>query len=292
MKLFTLFVVFITQFLGAQNRTHDVFFETDKYIISDSEKTKLIAFIGSQDITTISSISVYGYCDDRGSISYNKILSQNRANTVKSFLISNQLEKEKIISSSGKGEVELNIKNKSEIDVYRSKNRRVNVSISYNKDNNDSSIKDRETATKTGNKVLIIKGPPNENIDKLNEDFRVGDKIRFENLYFEIGYSFLIPESKKELEKIAEILAKRENIFFTIEGHVCCTSDTRDAIDNTTKKRNLSLARAKYVYDFLSEKGIKKYRMKYVGMERKYPLGGDPKYDRRVEFLITYVGKE
>lgn len=288
MKLFTLFVVFITQFLGAQNRTHDVFFETDKYIISDSEKTKLIAFIGSQDITTISSISIYGYCDDRGSISYNKILSQNRANTVKSFLINNQLEKEKIVSSSGKGEVELNTQNKSEIDTYRSKNRRVNVSISYKGD----PVKEDVTPLKKENKILIIKGPPNENIEKLNEEFRVGDKIRFENLYFEIGYSFLIPESKKELEKIAEILAKRENIFFTIEGHVCCTSDTRDAIDNTTKKRNLSVSRAKYVYEFLAEKGIKKYRMKYVGMERKYPLGGDPKYDRRVEFLITYVGKE
>ena len=289
MKFFVVFVVFFSQFLGAQNRTHDVYFETDKYLISDSEKSKLLSFIGSQDISAISSISIYGYCDDRGSISYNKILSQNRANTVKSFLINNQLEIEKIISSSGKGEVELDIQNKSEIDTYRSKNRRVNVSVFYN---DDSSIKVKGGNTETGNKILIIKGPPNENIEKLNEDFRVGDKIRFENLYFEIGYSFLIPESKKELEKIAEILSKRENIFFTIEGHVCCTSDTRDAIDNTTKKRNLSLARAKYVYDFLSEKGIKKYRMKYVGMERKYPLGGDPKYDRRVEFLITYVGKE
>ena len=290
MKFFVVFVVFFSQFLLAQNRSHDVFFETDKYIISDSEKLKLKGFIESQDISTISSISIYGYCDDRGSISYNKILSQNRANTVKSFLVYNQLDNEKIVSSSGKGEVELNIQNKSEIDAYRSKNRRVNISISYTNDR--SSLKGKGETSKTGNKILIIKGPPNENIDKLNEDFKVGDKIRFENLYFEIGYSFLIPESKKELEKIAEILAKRENIFFTIEGHVCCTSDTRDAIDNTTKKRNLSVARAKYVYDFLSEKGIKKYRMKYAGMERKYPLGGDPKYDRRVEFLITYVGKE
>jgi len=288
MKFFVVFVVFFPQFLGAQDRTHDVFFETDKYIISDSEKLKLIGFIKSQDISTISSISIYGYCDDRGSTSYNKILSQNRANTVKSFLINNQLDKEKIISSSGKGEVELNTQIKSEIDTYRSKNRRVNVSILYK----DDPLNVNEKTSKSENKILIIKGPPNENIEKLNEEFRVGDKIRFENLYFEIGYSFLIPESKKELEKIAEILAKRENIFFTIEGHVCCTSDTRDAIDNTSKKRNLSIARAKYVYDFLAEKGIKKYRMKYVGMERKYPLGGDPKYDRRVEFLITYVGKE
>jgi hypothetical protein len=29
--------------------------------------------------------------------------------------------------------------------------------------------------------------------------------------------------------------------------------------------------------------------MKYVGLRRKFPLGGDPKYDRRVEILITYI---
>ena len=32
--------------------------------------------------------------------------------------------------------------------------------------------------------------------------------------------------------------------------------------------------------------------MRHLGMRRKFPLGGDPKYDRRVEILITYVGNE
>ena len=36
-------------------------------------------------------------------------------------------------------------------------------------------------------------------------------------------------------------------------------------------------------------KGVDKKRMKYVGLRRKFPLGGDPKYDRRVEILITYI---
>ena len=31
--------------------------------------------------------------------------------------------------------------------------------------------------------------------------------------------------------------------------------------------------------------------MRYVGMRRKFPLGGDPKYDRRVEILITHVAE-
>ena len=90
---------------------------------------------------------------------------------------------------------------------------------------------------------------------------------------------------------IAKVLANKKDVYFTIQGHVCCTQNSRDAVDKQTKKRNLSIARAKYVYDYLAKKGVDKKRMKYVGMRRKFPLGGDPKFDRRVEILITYVGK-
>jgi hypothetical protein len=41
----------------------------------------------------------------------------------------------------------------------------------------------------------------------------------------------------------------------------------------------------------MAKKGVDKKRMKYVGMRRKFPLGGDPKFDRRVEILVTYVGE-
>ena len=32
--------------------------------------------------------------------------------------------------------------------------------------------------------------------------------------------------------------------------------------------------------------------MKYVGMRRKFPLGGEPEFDRRVEILITYTSDQ
>ena len=94
------------------------------------------------------------------------------------------------------------------------------------------------------------------------------------------------------LKRIADTLVKRKELYFTIQGHVCCTQYSRDAVDRKTKKRNLSVARAKYIYDYLAKKGVDKKRMKYVGMRRKFPLGGDPKYDRRVEILITYVSNK
>ena len=112
------------------------------------------------------------------------------------------------------------------------------------------------------------------------------------NILFETGYRRILDESKPILDTIAKILKEREDLYFTIQGHVCCTKYTRDAVDIETNKRNLSLARAKYVYDYLSKEGIDKKRMKYVGLRRKFPLGGDPKFDRRVEILITYIRPE
>ena len=110
-----------------------------------------------------------------------------------------------------------------------------------------------------------------------------------ENLLFRTGYSYLTKQSKAVLDKIADILVERKDVYFNIEGHVCCTNGERDAIDRKTKKRNLSLARAKAVYDYLAEKGVKRYRMKFVGHRRKFPLGGEPQFDRRVELVVTRV---
>ena len=43
--------------------------------------------------------------------------------------------------------------------------------------------------------------------------------------------------------------------------------------------------------NLLLKKGIKRSRMKYIGLKNKYPLGGDTKFDRRVEIKITYISK-
>ena len=90
---------------------------------------------------------------------------------------------------------------------------------------------------------------------------------------------------KKVLDDVAEII-KKETFSFVIQGHVCCTDGTVDAIDKKTNQRNLSVARAKYVYDFFIKKGINKTRMSYEGLAHKFPLGGSEDKDRRVEIKI------
>ena len=118
---------------------------------------------------------------------------------------------------------------------------------------------------------------------------KVGDKVRLKNIYFKTGYAVIVPESIETLKEIADILVERTDVYFTIQGHVCCTHDTYDAVDRATNKRNLSVSRAKFIYNYLARRGVDKKRMNFIGLRRKFPLGKDPKFDRRVEIEITYV---
>jgi len=270
MLRFTYLVLFFSVFASAQELRHNVFFETDKYNIEVVEETRLNAFISSLDSLTIETISIHGYCDDRGTTSYNLQLSENRAETIKQYLLDSEFSKKQLKVIDGKGELALN--STTDIPKVRENNRRVEIVVSAK----SSSSEIEKPTTQT-----ILKG-----------DVKIGDKIRLKNIYFKTSYSTIMPGSIPTLKEIADILVERKNIYFTIEGHVCCTHDTYDAIDRKTGKRDLSISRAKFIYTYLLQQGVEKHRMKYVGMRRKFPLGGDPKFDRRVEILITHVGKE
>ena len=140
--------------------------------------------------------------------------------------------------------------------VIRALNRRVDIVISY-----PEVEKETEVIKKEENKILL------------------------DNVLFITGYSYLTMGSKRVLNNVAETL-KKESFSFVIQGHVCCTEGESDAVDRKTNKKNLSIARAKFVYDFLLEKGISEERMSYEGLAHKFPLGGSEDKDRRVEILI------
>ena len=267
--LFFTIICFFQLSFSQKDIKHVVYFETDKYSITDTENDRLLLFLNKIEPVDIEKITIYGFCDDRGSYSYNLKLSKNRADAIKAIFYNNEFDESLITNIDGKGELLLNIIKENNIQKVRGRNRKVEI-------------------------IVTPVYPPKKrtfNSDKLEAtlkgDLKAGDKILLENLLFVRGYNFLVPESKIVLNKIADILVKRRDIHFTIEGHVCCTNGQRDAINGKTKKRNLSHARAKYVYEYLVNKGVNRNRMKYVGMRRKYPLGGPQEFDRRVELLVT-----
>ncbi len=251
---------------------HEVYFSTDKYEVTEIEQNRLLLFIRDIQKQDFEKISIYGFCDDIGSDTYNLQLSQQRADEIKSIFSEHEIDNAFISNVDGKGEILLNVVDTKDATVIRGLNRKVEIIAYVNIPPRPEVIKEEKT-TETS-----LKG-----------DLKIGDKVILENILFKTGYSDVLPESSATLEDIANILKERNDLYFTIQGHVCCTKNTRDAVDRKTKKRNLSEARAKYIYYYLSRKGVAKKRMKYEGMRRKFPLGGDAKLDRRVEIVITNV---
>ncbi|MFH4963849.1 OmpA family protein [Gaetbulibacter sp. M235] len=276
-KLF-LCVILAIQCVYAQNElTHEVYFETDKYDVVITEENRLLLFISKLSDMDIESISIYGFCDDIGASEYNLKLSQDRANAIKAIFANNEISESLITNVDGKGEILLKIVDETDVLKIRGLNRKVEIIV---KPKPEKKVEEQQ----------VVTTEPKKNVtEQIKGKLKIGDKIVFENILFKTGYSVIMPESKKTLEDIAKSLVERTDIYFTIQGHVCCTQFSRDAVDRKTKKRNLSVARAKFVYDYFVKKGVNPKRMKYVGLRRLFPLGGDPKDDRRVEILITYV---
>lgn len=277
MKKIIFLLFFLTNVAQAQSdNTHVVYFETGQYNVPEIETNRLILFVQSLKDIEIERISIYGFCDDRGTDSYNLALSQNRANAIKKIFSNFGVDDNLISNVDGKGEILLRLISSDNLNIIRGLNRKVEINVKY-----------------------IVTTPVlkevNENREKqgfLNNKLEVGDKITLDNILFKTGYSYLENESVPVLEKIAEALRERDDIYFTIQGHVCCTKNARDAVDRKTGKRNLSLARAKFIYDYLVQQGIKRTRMRYVGLKNKHPLGKAKKYDKRVEIKITSISKK
>ena len=133
-----------------------------------------------------------------------------------------------ISNVDGKGEVLLKIVDSEELNIIRGLNRKVEVNVEYN-------ITKKETPRLEKEKEII------DNRKKpitLESNLLVGDKIVLDKILFRTGYSYVLKESIPVLEKIARILREKNKVYFTIQGHVCCTANGRDAIDrgNRTKK--------------------------------------------------------
>ena len=278
-KLIFIFMFSINYLIAQSNIQHVVYFETDKYIVPETEKNRILLFIQNLDVGKIKRISIYGFCDDRGSDNYNLILSQNRANAIKKVFSTGGISENLISNVDGKGEVLLKIVDSEDLNIIRGLNRKVEVNVEYN-------IPKKETSKLDEVKEII------DNRKKpitLESNLLVGDKIVLDKILFRTGYSYVLKESIPVLEKTARILREKNTLYFTIQGHVCCTANGRDAIDRGTGRRNLSLARARYIYEYLMKNGVARKRMKYVGLKHEFPLGGDPKFDRRVEIEITNI---
>lgn len=122
-----------------------------------------------------------------------------------------------------------------------------------------------------------------DSVLKVNTDVKVGDKIALNNIFFDNGKYYLLPESNQELNKLAQYLLRHPNMEISVNGH----SDNGGL---KWKNQKLSEQRAREVFIYLIKKGVQN-KMYFKGFGSTQPIA-DNKTDegkaknRRVEFEI------
>ena len=269
-KLITLFALLLSLSVFSQEEAvQSVYFEFDSFDLDSKQGDAVVDFIRNTDSTRIESIEIFGYTDDIGKDAYNFKLSTNRAQKIKETLTANGIKSKIIVTIEGKGRILIDDDIVDNLPEKRSKNRRVDV-------------------------VMNLVPLPAIEIPgfytTVQKKHVVGDHIYLENLLFERGSSKLTLKAKTQLEKVAKLLFKYKTLHFEVQGHVCCTPPhQKEAIDRSTRKRQLSKNRAESVYNYLVLKKIAKNRMTFKGYGNTVPLGKGADYDRRVELVITQI---
>jgi len=246
-----------------------IYFENDVTAVSYLNQQHLINKFKTIDTSMVESITFVAYNDDTGSPKYNINLSEKRSKEILSILNENQLFFKIDILIKGIIKTEIKkIYSEEYIKHLRNKDRRIDVTINY---------KGRPTYAELANAKINF---------KIEEGIRAGDRIYLEKIVFPIDRSVLTKEISEALNLVALQLIKFVNLQVEIQGHICCTDNVNDAVDLDTGKTELSINRAKAVYQYLIKKGVNPKRLRYKGYGNKKPLGFDPEFDKRVEFYV------
>ena len=104
----------------------DAFFDFDKSVLKPEGKAKLDDLVGKIQGINLEVIIAVGHTDSVGSDAYNQKLSVRRAESVKAYLVSKGIEKNRVYTE-GKGEKQPVADNKTK--EGRAKNRRVEIEV-------------------------------------------------------------------------------------------------------------------------------------------------------------------
>lgn len=132
------------------------------------------------------------------------------------------------------------------------------------KNKNNSTQPSQPTTTAT---------PPNPQSPPVNNEFnaqvktnllKIGDVLELKDVYFNTDEWTLEKKSKENLMKLVEYLKSNPALKIEIAGHT-------NLLPADAYCDKLSSNRAKSVYDFLIEKGVKSDRLSYKGYGKKKP---------------------
>lgn len=121
---------------------------------------------------------------------------------------------------------------------------------------------------------------------------KVGQNVVFENILFHGNSAKVLPESLPVLDGLVATMMRNPGLYIEIQGHVNCPTHWGDCDKKNEFNMQLSVSRAKAVYDYLSEKGTATQRMSYKGFGSSMMLYPDARSEdkmmknRRVEIVV------
>jgi len=115
----------------------------------------------------------------------------------------------------------------------------------------------------------------------------INQKVILKNIFFKTGQSELQNNSEIELGKLISFLNDNPKVHIEIQGHT-------DTIGTDEYNLNLSIERAKSVYNFLIEHEIPAERLSYKGLGYLQPVEENDTEEgraqnRRTEFVVTQI---
>lgn len=246
----------------------------------------LVQYIGDRKLL------IYSYADYLGSEKPNQHLSDKRAQGVKDYLLGKGVKPEQVMECTGLGKVAGTGGTEGNPD-----NRRTDIFIRKDK---GAALKPAVVAPpqmprpmKPGVEISAPeerKGPPKITVIDV-DSLQVNDAIRMEHINFYAGEDRVLPGSYQEVENLYRILSDNPTLKIRLEGHVCCCVYP-DGYFEDTPTWGLSVARARTIYRYLVDRGIKQERMQYKGFGRTRPVydeeltDGQRIVNRRVEIRI------
>ncbi|MDD2634577.1 MAG: OmpA family protein [Bacteroidales bacterium] len=238
-------------------------------------------------------IKIYSYTDFLGSTEHNKRLSDKRANSTKSFLISQKVSTNLISECKGMGihpfSSYTNRTNPDDRGVLQ--HRITKLVFIYDNEIKNKKNSSQNLQEKIKDTIEELKTIPMF-ADLSEEKLVIGDNIILDNIIFHGGTPIFKSESEKALKQLLIAMQNNPTLKIEIQGHICCQSDGLDGWDRINKNNELSTNRAKAVYDYLVKGGIETKRMTYIGLGSEYKRFPEERsfreedLNRRVEILI------
>lgn len=252
-----LFLLIASRGFGQERLT--VFFDFDMHTLNQPAVKQLNSWIAANDNIQVSKI--YGFCDWKGTNSYNDSLSVRRVKSVLDYLQKNNIKVKDGYEIRGFGEDFEQSKNQSE-------NRK--VTIVYD--------------TKAAGEKLPEKTPPT--LQQKIKDAQTGDYITLDNIHFFNMSPRILPESKPVLYELLCALQDNPDLKIDIQGHICCQQEG--------DINNLSVMRARAIYNYLIANKINRKRLSFRGFGVSKPIHPIPEQteqqrneNRRVEIMIV-----